>query len=101
MQYNYLKILFTNQCSHFYKGSDATPTRVKFRSRKRVYASVAPTTTSPKSNKTFSQPDASVEPSDIHVAPPQASLAPSDIHVAPPSHPDGSQAVEPAIDAQG
>nr|TKV94410.1 hypothetical protein SEVIR_9G293000v2 [Setaria viridis] len=43
-------------------GSDAPPNRVTFRSHKRVYASVAPTTTKPKSNRRISQPDASLAP---------------------------------------
>ncbi|CAN6371563.1 unnamed protein product [Urochloa humidicola] len=61
--------------------SDAPDIGVKFRSRRWVYASVAPTT-DPMPNKSISQP--------------HASLAPSDIHVPPRSHPAVSQLVRPA-----
>lgn len=49
--------------------SDAAPIGVKFRtrSRKRVYAAATPTTG--PSNRSVSQPDASLSPSDIHVPP--------------------------------
>jgi len=59
------------------------PIGVKFRSRsrKRVYAAATPTT-GPSSNKSISQPD--------------ASLAPNDIHVPPTSNPAISEPVEPA-----
>ncbi|CAN6299923.1 unnamed protein product [Urochloa humidicola] len=60
--------------------SDASHVGVKFRSRKRVYASGTPTT-GPMPNRSISQPD--------------ASLAPSDIHELPPSHPAVSDLIGP------
>uniref|UniRef100_K3ZNM0 Uncharacterized protein n=1 Tax=Setaria italica TaxID=4555 RepID=K3ZNM0_SETIT len=76
---------------HEYKGktckktnkqtSDAPPTGVKFRSRKRVYADILPTR-GRRSKRSISKPD--------------ASLTPSGNHVPAPSHPNVSQAVEPA-----